>query len=202
MSSHVPFLAVRPDDQFSTEVKRTARTSITKSSSASTNAIAPAQPMDSPPPLTSAPRTYAASRIPSVIRFPLLVILSFALATTLHTLAAGVHGLSLATASRSLQEPWQIGTLLGWKVLELLVAWVAGYDCTYSHILARHNCALLTKRHRRRHRRSDPAHQSAILLLAALLLCHFFHSNRSEPHLRHHRGGASIRASPTVIPGA
>jgi hypothetical protein len=65
------------------------------------------------------------------------VIFSFGLSTLLHTVTAQYSGIQLATASRSLQEPWQIGTLLGWKVVELFVAWVAGYDCTLqllSHI--------------------------------------------------------------------
>jgi hypothetical protein len=124
MSSHVPFLAVRPDDQFSTEVKKTARNVIKP------NSPPPAQPMDSPPPLTRAPpRTYAASRIPSAVRFPLLVVLSFALSTLLHTITADYAGIQLASASRSLQEPYQIGALLGWRVVEMLLAWVAGYDC-------------------------------------------------------------------------
>ena len=126
MSSHVPFLAIRPDDQFSTDVKLRE--------SPKTNAVAPpALGMDSPPPLTPAPRTQA-SRIPKAIRFPLVCILSFSLSTILHSLTAEVSGFQLATASRALNEPWQIASLLGWKVVELATAWYAGYDCTFSII--------------------------------------------------------------------
>ena len=121
MSSHVPFLAVRPNDQFSTEV--------TPRKAAQTNAVIPSSPMDSPPPLTPAPPTRTASKIPEVIRFPLVVIVSLSLSTLLHTLTAEISGFQLATASRALTEPWQIATLLGWKVVELFVAWTAGYDC-------------------------------------------------------------------------
>lgn len=123
MSSHVPFLAVRPDDQFSTDV--------TPRKSAQANAVTPSTAMDSPPPLTPAPRTYAASRIPAAIRFPLVVILSFSLSTLLHSLTAEVSGFQLATASRALNKDWQVASLLGWKVVELFTAWIAGYDCTF-----------------------------------------------------------------------
>ncbi|KAK3713072.1 hypothetical protein LTR37_008757 [Vermiconidia calcicola] len=122
MSSHVPFLAVRPDDQFDTDVKKTPR--IPRSLRA--NASPSSKRMDSPPPLT--PRTYAASRIPAAIRFPLVLILSFSLSTLLHSLAAEYTGLQLASASRALDQDWQIATLVGWKVTELTTAWIAGYD--------------------------------------------------------------------------
>ncbi|KAK5165897.1 uncharacterized protein LTR77_008821 [Saxophila tyrrhenica] len=123
MSSHVPFLTVRPDDQFSSAVKRTAR-DVTRS-----NTSPPQEPMDSPPHLTPAPpRTYAASRLPSAVRFPLLVMLSFSLSTLIHTFTAEWSGLQLATASRKLDDPLQIAGVLGWKVVQLGVGWVAGYD--------------------------------------------------------------------------
>lgn len=125
MSSHVPFLAVRPDEQFSTEVKKTV------SNAVKPNAAPPSQPTDSAPPLTPAPpKTYLASRVPPALRFPLLVLLSLGLSTLFRTWTSNYSGLELATASRSLQEPSQIGVLLGWKAVQLFIAWVAGYDCT------------------------------------------------------------------------
>lgn len=128
MSSHVPFLAVRPDDQFSTDVKKTVGSAV------KTSAPPPSQPMDSAPPLTPAPpRAFAAtSRIPSAFRFPLLVVLSLGLSTLFRTWTSNYSGLALATASRSLQEPAQIGVLLGWKAVQLFIVWAAGYDCTFT----------------------------------------------------------------------
>ena len=128
MASHVPFLAVRPDDQFSTDVK-------TRDFTAHTNAVAaPIPAMDAPPRLTTAPRTYAASRLPAFVRFPLVVILSFSLSSLFHSLTADFAGYQLATASRDLPEDWQVASLMGWKLTELLTAWYAGYDCMYNVI--------------------------------------------------------------------
>ncbi len=117
MSSHVPFLAVRPDEQFSSSVRKSTRDVI------KTN-------MDSPPLARAPPPTYAASRLPSSVRFVLLVLLSFSLSTVLKTLAANYAGAQLALASRKVDEPWQISLFIGWKVVQLTIGWVAGYDCT------------------------------------------------------------------------
>ena len=120
MASHVPFLAVRPDDQFSTEVK--AR------DFAMDTIVAP---IDSPPPLTRAPRTQAASRVPVYLRLPLIIAISLGLSTLLRSFVADISGFQFAPASRdATHQPELVAALLGWKVIELSVAWVAGYDCT------------------------------------------------------------------------
>jgi hypothetical protein len=124
MSSHVPFLAVRPDDQFSSDVKPKK-----PSKSSAANAVALSQSMDSPPPLTPAPKVKEVARIPANLRFPVLCLLSFSLSTLFHTLTADITGIQLATASRAAHSPWEISVLLGWRLFGLLAAWVAGYDC-------------------------------------------------------------------------
>ncbi|KAK5149078.1 hypothetical protein BJ546DRAFT_1063646 [Cryomyces antarcticus] len=75
---------------------------------------------------TSAP--LPASKLPAVLRFPLLAILSLSASYLCTSLAAGITGYELASVSRSLNEPWQIGAVLGWKVFELAVGWFARYD--------------------------------------------------------------------------
>jgi hypothetical protein len=124
MSSHVPFLAVRPDEQFSTEVKpkKAGKSSVV-------NAVPPSQTMESPPPLTPAPNVKEVSRIPANLRFPLLCLLSFSLSTLFHTLTADITGIQIATASRAANSNWEISALLGWRAFELFAAWSAGYDC-------------------------------------------------------------------------
>jgi len=127
MSSHVPFLAVRPDENFNSDMK--------SQDFADTNGFPPSSsdaPMmdlaDAPeaPHLTRMP---AASRMPAFIRFPLVVLLSFALSTLFYSLVADFAGFELAAVSKELTDEWQVALLLGWKFSELCVAWYAGYDC-------------------------------------------------------------------------
>ena len=66
-----------------------------------------------------------------MIRFPLVAILSLGLSASLYSIVPDLAGFELATVSRSLNEPWQIGALLGWRVTELFVAWSFGLDCMY-----------------------------------------------------------------------
>lgn len=108
MASHVPFLAVRPDDQFATDVKATTT-------------------MDPQP---EPPMVPTVTRIPHAIRFPAVCALSLGLSVLLHSFTANITGLELATASRDATETWQVGALLGWKVVQLGSVWAAGYDCT------------------------------------------------------------------------
>lgn len=115
MASHVPFLAISPDNQFSSEVARTRSVS-----TADKVAVAMDDPSRFP---------YQVSRVPSVIRFPLVVLVSLSLSTLLHTFTAEFAGFQLATASKDATENWQVGALMGWKLLELFTAWNAGYDC-------------------------------------------------------------------------
>ena len=123
MSSHVPFLAVRPDDQYSTDVK-TRDFAVT---TASTDPIAVA--MDAVSRNTPA----RASHLSPYIRFPLVCIISLGLSSLLYSLVSDLSGYQFATASRRLDADWQVGALVVWKVVQLGVAWTAGYDCTFGN---------------------------------------------------------------------
>lgn len=117
MASHVPFLAVRPDDQFSTDVRSR---DIAKMDSISD---APEAPMLSVP---------NASRLPGWVKLPLVVVLSLGMSTLLYTMVADWAGLELASVSRDLSEEWQIAAVLGWKIATLTFAYGSGYDCECS----------------------------------------------------------------------
>jgi len=57
------------------------------------------------------------------------LVLSLGLSAGLYSFVPDVAGYELATVSRSLNEPWQIGGLLAWKMAEIAIAWSAGLDC-------------------------------------------------------------------------
>lgn len=145
MASHVPFLAVRPDDQFSSEVKTHdfagASNSILPSSpsrilsnlTGSARAIPGLTNMD-PAAATDAPHApvMPASRLPSWIKFPLLCLIGLALSTLLYSLVADWAGFELAAVSRDVTDEWHIAALVAWKFGELSVGWAAGYDCEHT----------------------------------------------------------------------
>lgn len=107
MASHVPFLAVRPDDQFSSDVIQDAPGSRNDTT------------MDS------------LRKLPTAVRFPLACLLSLGLSTGLYSIVASTAGVELASVSRDLQDPWAIGGLVAWKTAGLAFAWYASYDCTF-----------------------------------------------------------------------
>ena len=116
MASHVPFLAVRPDDQFSTEVK--ARDwAVTNGELAMDGTEAPIIPM---------PHAF---RLPSWVRFPLVTILSLSISAGAYTVVADWSGLEMASVSRDLHDEWQVAAVLGWKLVSLAAAWMSGYAC-------------------------------------------------------------------------
>jgi hypothetical protein len=56
-----------------------------------------------------------ASKLPAPLRFPLLVVLSLSLSSLLYSFSATYTIGELASVSRSLNEWWEIGLLVGWK---------------------------------------------------------------------------------------
>ena len=116
MASHVPFLAVRPDDQFSSEFQAN-----------------PVDPTESPasPLLEHARPTTNVLRMPGAVQLPLVCALSYGLSTWLRIDTAGISGYQYASASKDVTEAWQIGALLGWKLVQLVGTWYAGYGCMY-----------------------------------------------------------------------
>lgn len=128
MSSHVPFLALRPDDQFSAEVKTR---DFAHQPSATTM-----DPTELPVP--------APSRLPSFLRLPLVVVSSLTISAFAYSALADLTGLELAAVSRDLTAEWQVAAVVGWKLVSLLVAFSSGYDCTCRAQNTSHWRALLT----------------------------------------------------------
>lgn len=56
-----------------------------------------------------------ASKLPTPLRFPLLVVLSLSLSSLLYSFSAEFTMGELASVSRSLNEWWEVGLLVGWK---------------------------------------------------------------------------------------
>lgn len=159
MASHVPFLAVRPNEQFAPEVKthdfgsassatdsttshRRTRSSATKStthsaaakvsSAASATATRAETALQRAAPGGGGVRAGLARArrgVPRALRFPLVCAASLGLRLALYSAVADWAGLQLASVSRELGHDWQVGAVLGWKVLELAGAWWAEYEC-------------------------------------------------------------------------
>jgi len=55
------------------------------------------------------------SKVPSVLRFPLLVLLNLALSSLVYSLISDYTGGDLASVSRSLDQWWELAAVLGWK---------------------------------------------------------------------------------------
>ena len=130
MASHVPYLAVRPDEQLDSDTGKT------RDFSATNELILPPTTMDDDfaeaPEAPMLPRVPPATKLPAAIRFPLVVLISLSLSTLFYSLTADWIGVELAAISRTVEDEWQVGTVVAWKLAELSIAWYAGYDCTYT----------------------------------------------------------------------
>ncbi|PMD36510.1 hypothetical protein L207DRAFT_586215 [Hyaloscypha variabilis F] len=67
------------------------------------------------------------SKIPRPLRFPLVVLLSLTLSSLLYSFASSQTA-DLARVSRSLDQWWQVGALVGWRTFELSLGWYGDYD--------------------------------------------------------------------------
>ena len=56
-----------------------------------------------------------ASKLPAVLRFPLLVLLSLTLSSLLYSFVAEYTEGDLASVSRVLDQWWEVGALVGWR---------------------------------------------------------------------------------------
>ena len=56
------------------------------------------------------------SKLPMLIRFPLLVLLSASLSALMYAQAAQYVDPNLALVSRNLGEWWEVGALVAWRV--------------------------------------------------------------------------------------
>lgn len=79
-------------------------------------------------PMATRPPPLPASKLPAPLRFPLLVILSLSSSFFLYTFFSGFMGNELAAVSRTVNENWQVASLLGWKILELGIGWYGNFD--------------------------------------------------------------------------
>lgn len=69
-----------------------------------------------------------ASKLPGVIRFPLVVTLSMVLSSLMYSWAAEYIAGDLARVSRNLNEWWEVGVLVAWRMFELALGWYGKYD--------------------------------------------------------------------------
>ncbi|RDL40737.1 Uncharacterized protein BP5553_00716 [Venustampulla echinocandica] len=83
-----------------------------------------------------APRRNGISRLPQLLKLPLLMVLSLNLSAVLYSLSAMYldTDMDFAVISRSMEsEDWwdglaMAGTLVGWRMFEVALAWFEGYD--------------------------------------------------------------------------
>lgn len=70
------------------------------------------------------------SKLPRILRFPLLVTLSLTLSSLLYSFSSQLLKTEgeLASVSRRLDQWWEVGALLGWRTFELALGWWGGYD--------------------------------------------------------------------------
>lgn len=134
MASHVPILTVRPDEQYEVEPTKTLDFASTngfpRSSSVMDTDIADAPEAPQLGRIHVSPAK-AKTWLPAWVRFPLVILLSLAMNVLFNSLIADWAGVELGAVSRTYDEQWQVGAVLGWKVSELCIALYAGYDCTY-----------------------------------------------------------------------
>jgi hypothetical protein len=83
-------------------------------------------------PLDHAREKHASRRLPTWFAYPLSLILAPALSALLYSFVPEMMGAPLAAVSRSLNDPWHIGALLAWRLLEITLAWSARLDRQYT----------------------------------------------------------------------
>jgi hypothetical protein len=80
------------------------------------------------PVVTVPVQQYQQSKLPRVVRFPLLVVLNLSLSALLYSITSDITTGDLALVSKTYNEWWQVTGLVGWKALELAVGWWGHYD--------------------------------------------------------------------------
>lgn len=181
--SHLPFMTIDPQDS-------TARSGLIDHDISSNDISAPVSSSTVASNLTSSdlkqmtsnPRA-SKSRIPGFIAFPLAVVLTLGTSAGLYSASAQLTGFELATISRNVDEPLEIGALLGWRVFELIVNWNSGFDCM-AFRPETNCCCPLTDSPRLGHCFAHPSHQFLLLHLAATLLQHLSRLCVALPHYR------------------
>lgn len=67
-------------------------------------------------------------RVPSPVRFLLVVFNSLLLSSVLFTMTSSVTLGELGRVSKHLEAWWEVGGLMLWKAVEVGLAWVLGFD--------------------------------------------------------------------------
>ncbi|PLB52942.1 hypothetical protein P170DRAFT_462761 [Aspergillus steynii IBT 23096] len=67
-------------------------------------------------------------RVPSPVRFLLVVASSLILSSTLFTLSTGITQGELGDVSKHREGWWEVGGLTAWKAVEVGLAWILGFD--------------------------------------------------------------------------
>ena len=83
-------------------------------------------------PLPGSPTLLPTSKLPSQLRFPLVVITNLALSALLYSFISEFAAGDLSSVSRSINQWWEVSGLLLAKTLELAVGWWGRYDSMYS----------------------------------------------------------------------
>ena len=131
--SHVPFLAVRPDNQFesdaTSDVKR--RDFGDTNGSLINNITAAAMDEDHTADAPEAPYvpTMPVERLPTWVRFPIVCLISFSVSMMAYTVVADWTGYELAAVSRAVTADEYVAVFVAWRVAVLAMGWYAGYDC-------------------------------------------------------------------------
>jgi hypothetical protein len=79
-------------------------------------------------PVAQSPALVSTSKLPSSLRFPLVVISNLALSAFFYAISSEFAAGDLSSVSRSINEWWEIGGLLLAKTAELAVGWWGQYD--------------------------------------------------------------------------
>jgi hypothetical protein len=117
MASHVPFLAVRPNEQFDTDAD------VVKTRDFASEPVATLDPSE-----MEAPELPSPSRLPAWLRLPLVVVSSLTISAFAYSALADLTGLELAAVSRDLTSDSQVAAVVSWKVISLIIAFSSGYD--------------------------------------------------------------------------
>ncbi|KAK4635760.1 hypothetical protein CLAFUW4_01833 [Fulvia fulva] len=124
MASHVPILAVQPDDHHRADAKTRNSAAINGLPTRDSNI----QPAMAPAADDTVRVRAPAQKIPSALRLPLVALTSLSLSSILYSGVSGFAGPELAAVSRDLTSAWHIGAMVLWKLSELSIAWYACYD--------------------------------------------------------------------------
>jgi hypothetical protein len=74
------------------------------------------------------PKPAVASKLPTTLQFPLVVLLSFSTSVVLFSAASAFTGLELATVSSRIENTWEVLAFPAWRIFELAVGWFMRFD--------------------------------------------------------------------------